>query len=83
MPSFGVRMLYFLQKSLDFNRLLCHTDPRCMAYFGDIFFANLGGGGGRNYLQKRVSRENISEKRQFWPEIALFAGLYSHETRFT
>ena len=48
---FGVRMPYF-QKSLDFNRLLCHTDPHCMAYFWGIFFANMGGGGGQNYFQK-------------------------------
>ena len=38
-------MPYFLWKSLDSNRLLCHTDPYCMAYFGGIFFANMGGGG--------------------------------------
>ena len=35
---FGVRMPYFLQKSLDFKGLLiCHTDPHCMAYFGGLF----------------------------------------------
>ena len=46
-------MPYFLWKSLDFNQLLCHTDPHCMAYFGyfgGIFFANMGGGGGQNYF---------------------------------
>ena len=84
MPSFGVRMPYFLQKSLDFNRLLCHTHPHSMANFGGIFFANLGGGGVtvRMIFRKRFMWKGLW-KRQFWPEIALFAGLYSHETRFT
>ena len=36
--------------SLDFNRLLCHTDPHCMAYFRGILFANMGRGGGQNYF---------------------------------
>ena len=44
-------MPYFLLKSLDSNRLLCHTDPLCMAYFGGIFFANMGGGGGQDYFK--------------------------------
>ena len=50
MPQKWVCMLYFLWKSLDFNRLLCHTDPHCMADFGGIFFANMAVGGGQNYF---------------------------------
>ena len=33
MPYSWVHMPYFLKKSLDFNGVLCHTDPYCMAYF--------------------------------------------------
>ena len=45
MPKCWVRMPYFLQESRDSNRLLCHTDPHRMAYFGSIFFASKGGWG--------------------------------------
>ena len=31
---------------------LRHTTPHFMAYFGVIFFANMGDGGGQNYFQK-------------------------------
>ena len=50
MPLFWGRYAFFWLLSLHLNRLLCHTDPHCMAYFGGIFFANMGGGGGQNYF---------------------------------
>ena len=36
----------FFSLHIDVDRLLCHTDPHCMAYFGGIFFANMGGWAG-------------------------------------
>ena len=33
-------------------------DPLFMAYFGSIFFANVGGGGGQNYFKKRTPKPN-------------------------
>ena len=70
MPYFGGLYAIFLWKSLDFNRLLCHTDPHCMACFGGIFFANMGGGGGQNYFQK--IRPDLKGTRLKWhkPETA-------------
>ena len=55
MPCFRVRMAYFRWKSLDFKELQCHTDPHRMAYFGGIFFANMGSGG-----------QNCFQNRPFW-----------------
>ena len=40
----------FCRNPLTLTDFLCHTDPHCMAYFGGIFFANMGGGGGQNYF---------------------------------
>ena len=51
MPYFWGPYAIFSVEIPSFNRLLCHTDPHCMAYFGGIFFANMGGGGGQNYFQ--------------------------------
>ena len=51
MPQKSVRAPHSLCKSLYFKGFLCHTTPHFMAYFGVIFFANMGGGGGRNCFQ--------------------------------
>ena len=44
-----------------------------MAYFGAIFFANMGGGGGQNYLQKwgRYSRQKKAHKHKFFCPVGL------------
>ena len=41
----GVRMPYFLQKSLDFNRDLCHTDPPLYGIYWGHIFCKYGGWG--------------------------------------
>ena len=51
MPKQSVRAPHSLWKSLCFKGFLRHTTPHFMAYFGVIFFANMGGGGGQNYFQ--------------------------------
>ena len=41
-----------------------------MAYFGGIFYANMGGGGGQNYFQNTVSESMVSKtelSEAFWP----------------
>ena len=38
-------------ESLYFKGFLRHTTPHFTAYYGVIFFANMGGGGGQKYFQ--------------------------------
>ena len=59
MPYFGVRMPCFLYKSLGFEGLLCHTDPRYMAYVGGIIFANMGGGSGQKCRARCACESDI------------------------
>ena len=56
-----------------------------MAYFGVIFFANLGGGGGQNYFQQRffcdflesLSREPRKSRLSHFFVFLIFLGLGS------
>ena len=52
----------FCRIPLILTDFLCHTDPHCMAYFGGIYFVNMGGGGGQNYFQHRPSAEQVFRK---------------------
>ena len=51
-----------------------------MAYFGVIFFANMGGGGGQNYFQKTLVRPSESSKQETcW--CGVVRGKRSHRAR--
>ena len=47
-PSLGVQVLAVFSFIPDFNRLLCHMDPHCMAYSWGHIFRKYEGGGGQN-----------------------------------
>ena len=47
--------------SRDFLR---HTTAHFMAYYGVIFFANMGGGGGQNYFHRRSPHTTMSPAKQ-------------------